>query len=287
MRKRNDYGKGNREVGHLFHIRNFNTTTYKRNQALGEDHDCFSDVLLWSLGEIEYMGDLEYNSADNGMVPDRLPDVVYEKYFSHKAVILYIVGAACLAMSLFFMSLFYINRKSKVITASQPLMSMLILVGGFFIAGRVINAALRISDATCSAGLWLGHLGFSLIFGALFIKMWRVHKLINNGLKRVKITERYVVVMTLVSVLVMFVYLCVMMWVGKPRAVTICTVAHNRRDCMMRCHFDYDEFHSALFVVEGLLVLYGGYMCYLIKGAPEAVNESKHNGQGKCAMCVT
>ena len=71
--------------------------------------------------------------------------------------------------SFIIMILRYLKHKS--ISASQPKMSMLIFVGGILIAGRVFNAALRISDEPCAAGMWLGHLGFALIFGALFIKM--------------------------------------------------------------------------------------------------------------------
>ena len=80
----------------------------------------------------------------------------------------------------------------------------------------------------------------------------------------------------------MMVYLCALTWAGKPHEDEQCTVESNRRTCDMICTFEVVELHTALFCIEALMVCYGAYLCYRIKGAPAAVNDSKYNAQGMC-----
>ena len=40
----------------------------------------------------------------------------------------------------------------------------MIIAGLAFGAGRIIIAALDITDITCNSGIWMGHLAFALVF---------------------------------------------------------------------------------------------------------------------------
>jgi hypothetical protein len=242
----------------------------------------FSPVIRWTFeGGAVQSNPITYNSADGSMVPDHLSDIVHEELFEQKKIILITLTVVCCMLSIIYIVVIAMNRSSKVIAASQPRMSMLILVGGFFIAARVLNASFPITDGQCIAGLWLGHLGFVLVFCALFIKMWRVSMLVNSGMKKIRISEWYVVKLTLGGFCAMAMYLCILTWVGQPRANEICTTDANRKTCDMICSFAEVGTHTALFCVEGCLVGYGAYLCYKIKGAPAAVNDSKNNAQGR------
>lgn len=279
---RNGHAKGSREVGHIFIFENFDAALLESN---GPDGVIFRPVIRWTVEEGSVLiDDIDYHSSDGRMVQDRLPDIVEEKFFAEKQAILLATGALCIAVSTFYLCMYIFNWGSKCLTSSQPRMSILILIGGYLVAGRVINAGFEITDVSCIVGLWLGHLGFALVFCTLFIKMWRVSALINAGMKKIRITEWYVVQLTLGAFGAMVVYMCILTWVGNPHADHRCETESNRRTCDMICSFDHPETHTVLFCVEAAMVCYGAYLCYRIKGAPAAVNESKYNAQGNSLM---
>lgn len=285
MKQFSGYGQGNREVGQIFYALNFDKSMYVMN---GPDGDFMVPVLLWTAeAGAELIHAITFHSSDGQMVPDRLPSTVREDNFESKRIILVVMACLCFFSSGFYILMYALNWKSKYVTSSQPRMSLLILLGGILVGGRVLNAAMRITDATCIAGLWLGHLGFCLVFCALFIKMWRVSALINAGLKKIRISEWFVVQLTLAAFACMAVYMCILTWVGLPHASHQCTTEHNEMTCLMQCSFKHAEVHTALFFIEGAMVLYGAYLCYRIKGAPAAVNDSKYNAQGIILTCTS
>ena len=158
---------------------NFNVQAYMQNKSRP-----FVHVLNWQAetGVVPCNPDdnckaMQYNTKDNSIPKDTPPDIVVvlplgtQIAFYFLAAILWIVTIA------FGFGLWY-YRHSKLIKASQPIMLYFILVGQAFAAARVLNVGLPITDATCIAGHWMGHLAFFFVFGALFIKTWRVNKLV-------------------------------------------------------------------------------------------------------------
>ena len=140
----------------------------------------FGDNLLWQ--------------SASGPPRDR-PKVVLE------TVSIYIIGimlcivsvgiVLCIAMAV--INCYY--RKHKVIKASSPYINMLIITGCFmgftsviFISVENIDAHLDVVPEAyhflCNARPWLLSLGYTLAFGALFAKTWRIYCIFKNPWKK-------------------------------------------------------------------------------------------------------
>lgn len=148
-----------------------------------------------------------------------LPNTTYD----YIGITLRAVGYAIMAIIMLccFLLLLWIIifRRDRIIRASQPLFMIIVLVGVFIYAAAIFPLTADdewtdISDGNqwwCMTTIWLGAMGFVLIFGALFAKAWRINKIFQNkSMKRVVIKPRDVlwpiVVLGTVMVGVMLVF---------------------------------------------------------------------------------
>ena len=282
MLKRGLLAKGNREVGHVFDLMNFNEDKYIE---FGADARAFIPAIRWSLSD--ELGQLQYGDGpiyrNGGRVPikDR-PATIYievsqgiKSFFISLAVMCFIV-----TVGLFVFLIKYWN--AKTVKAAQPKMTVCVLLGGLLISGRVFNSSQHITHVSCTAGIWLGHLGFFLIFSTLLLKTWRIHRLVNSGLKRIRIQENYVLSLLWGGVFLLVCYLAVVTEEGGLHSATLCSDSGNQETCMMKCHFTTDAYHEAIFLVEFVVLMYAAYLCYSTKGAPDSVNESAYIAGGNC-----
>jgi hypothetical protein len=138
----------------------------------------------------------------------------------------------------------------------------------------VIIGGLSITDETCTAALWCGHIGFLLVFVTLTMKSYRLHRLMGT-LKRLKFTENQAVASCLTVVFVGVLYLISMTLVANIHASSNATVESNRKTRLLKCSMDIPEIHTALYVFESALLLTGFYYAYKTKDAPDSVNEAK------------
>ena len=275
------YARGDREVGHHYRVLNFHPDVFASNNSHGlvltgiwsvEDGVVWQDS-VFAVKEPMYTP--VFNTKNGMPARDHDPDTLHTVSTAARGF-LYAMAALSLAVNIFFLYIVFKFEHSKLIKASQPGMLYLILLGGIFTAGRVINGALDITDGSCISGLWLGHIGFILGFGSLFVKTWRVDRIVNNKtMKRVTILESYV--LKLVGGIVAFttVYLIILSTVGQPHKVEILEYAHNHLDIRLKCGFSHSIIHTILFVLEALLVIYGMNLCWATKDVPDAINESK------------
>ena len=90
MAEYGDYGRGGREVGHIYHTKNFDADRYDEN---GPEGEIFKKVMIWSLSRMEVTDSIVYASSDGAMVPDRLPDIIREDFLLIKKGILITIGA--------------------------------------------------------------------------------------------------------------------------------------------------------------------------------------------------
>lgn len=86
---------------------------------------------------------------------------------------------------------FILYRKRPVMKASTPSFCILMSLGGMVMLASVYGTGLYVTTAACQAQYWLLSVGFSLMFGALFMKTFRVWRIFNAGhrLKQVAITN--------------------------------------------------------------------------------------------------
>ena len=97
------------------------------------------------------------------------------------------------------------KRKLRIVKASQPIFLVMIAVGTLLMGASVVPLSFDDSDRTftklngmimCMSVPWLGSIGFTITFSALFSKTWRINKIFHNrrGLTRMRVTERDVMV---------------------------------------------------------------------------------------------
>lgn len=272
-----NYGQGNREVGNVFSIVNFDVNEYVLS---GPNGNFMVEAFHWTLeGGTVQTGNPIYNSPDNTVIQDGRPDILVEMTSVQKSVVM-AFGVLCVLWSSMLFIFLLVFREAKVVKAAQAKMSILVVSGGILAGGRVINAAMSITNDTCTAGLWLGHIGFFLVFGSLLVKTWRIHKLLQAGLKKVKISESYVLGIMVAGIAFLCVYLVLLTTIGKPQESVHCTLQSNQYTCLKFCSFNHPEFHTVLFLLEACLLVYGAYLCYGTKGAPDSINEASFIAMG-------
>ena len=267
-----NYAHGDCEVGNVFSIMNFDAAKYATN---GPNGDVMTEVFLWTVEDgITEIREPVYNTKGNTPPEDQNEDIMVEMTSIQKDVVM-AFGILCVLWSFALLVFLIVFREAKVVKAAQAKMSLLVVSGGILAGGRVINAAMAITDATCTAGLWLGHIGFFLVFGTLLVKTWRIHRLLLAGLKKVKISETYVLCMMGAGLGFLVVYLALLTAVGRPQESANCTLESNQETCLKFCSFEHTEFHTVLFALEAAVLIYGAYLCYGTKGAPDSINEAK------------
>ena len=103
----------------------------------------------------------------------------------------------------------YKKRKSRQVQAAQPMFLNLVLFGCMLSTSSILVTAQQAAPESddlppCALFPWLYTLGFSITFGTLFTKIWRVWKLFRGAveLQRVVITPKYTlsVILTVTSV---------------------------------------------------------------------------------------
>ena len=164
------YGYGDREIGHMFSIMNFNQ---KANTFVSIGHldnegnyqfcdDQVKDTLQGISINCDYY--VEYNTPDNSRPSDTKPDVFLIASESIQAF-LYAFGAIGLIYVAAISAVLFYRRNSKLAKASQPQMMAVTLIGLMLTFMRVIFGGEHPSPDSCMAQFWLGHLAYVIVFG--------------------------------------------------------------------------------------------------------------------------
>ncbi len=276
-----NYGRGNREIGHSYKLLNFKSDKYamlddQSREKTSQSRNSFVEVGVWTLEGGLILNDMEITYRTKSGYPAReQPPDEYVGLSGPVRYFLLSLGVFSLLLCVIFSGLVYYYKQHKYLRASQLRIMSLILVGGMFSSGRVIVASLPITTPTCITGLWLGHIGFLLVFITLSVKTYRLYRLLG-ALKRVKFTESQAIHICLGVVSLACVYLSFMTAFGEIRLSDVATSEHNQKTRLMKCAMTYPEMHTTLFVVESLILMIGFYFAYKTKDAPDAVNEAQY-----------
>jgi hypothetical protein len=280
------FARGNREVGVYYYLTNFNAEEYATGNMpmvpIGNwSHDgrystcsptssnCFAPVFRSGLAEV---------------TPD-MPSAILRTMSigTQSAVILISVLNFLALLLLTVVTLKY--RKSKQIKASQPVMLYTILVGGTFALARGLLGIVPATDAVCASRVFVGHLTFAVLFGSLFVKVWRVHVLVNSKtLRRIKFSAAQAFLLLLKIIALFVVFLLILQFVGVPQRSYASAVASNQEYLTPRCVFRYSEFETVLMIIEAVFMLYGFRLCWNIRNVPVGFNESMSISQGRTEL---
>jgi hypothetical protein len=186
---------------------------------------------------------------------------------------LMIVLAVGLAIAL------YVFRKKYIIMASSPYFCMLMCLGAVVGYSFMFTMIGRPSEPICTARNWLGGIAFALLFGPLFGKTYRIHKIFNNKkLKKVRISNMDVL-QGVVAVLGAQVLLLIV-WTGVevPEIVFVTDPVDPFKQYVqcsspnMQVWLMINYFFTFSFVCTGV------FLCYKTRNAVSEFNESGQIG---------
>jgi hypothetical protein len=100
-----------------------------------------------------------------------------------------------IAFSLGLLIYVVVARDTPIIKASSPNLLIIFLIGSMFLYASIFTWTLsNVTAASCYIQSWILSFGWTIMFGALIAKSWRVYKLSsNNSLQIFKITDAQLV----------------------------------------------------------------------------------------------
>ncbi|CAG2249548.1 GPR158 [Mytilus edulis] len=151
-----------------------------------------------------------------------------------------------------------------VIKAGSPMFLLLMCTGGLLVCATGFIAYPKPSEFICATQTWVFHIGFSLMYGALVAKTWRIAIIFKsaNTLQRVYLPDKELLkrFFPLIFIIAMF----LLIW----------TISESVKTEILETSSSYLIY--AIQCVEALLLLLGVYLCYVVRKAPGHFNESKY-----------
>ncbi|XP_038049616.1 gamma-aminobutyric acid type B receptor subunit 2-like [Patiria miniata] len=187
-------------------------------------------------------------------------------------------------------------RKQRIIKLSSPNINNLIIMGSLMTYISVILNGLdrekvgaENMDHVCRAQLWMLSLGFTLSFGSMFSKTWRVHSIFMNKKLEKKAVKDYQLV-TMVGVFIALESVYLGGWEIKPLVAVLSDYeaqATIEKDLMLipvvqRCHrhgVTDISWLAGVYIFHGIQLVFGLFLAYETRNVTiPALNDSKNIG---------
>ena len=171
----------------------------------------------------------------------------------------------------------FLKKKHPIIKSTQYFFALIYLVG---CAGMSIQMVVFLDEATdmmCTLQYWLFNLFFTISFGALFAKTYRVYKVFNNSkLRKVRFTnaDTFRVLFTLCMVDIIIMTLGTVLAPNKVVIVDMKT-AHGTYP-FTECQMKSNEWSMMGLAYKIVLVLIACYVSWTTKNVNSAYTESKY-----------
>ena len=132
-------------------------------------------------------------TSDCAMKFDEYSD--FTLHFGVEVVVLMLAGLSMI-MSIGFATWTFINRRTRVVRASQPFFLYMICLGVFILSTATIPSTIRedknegMHSIECNLRIWLYVIGSSIILSALEAKLARINRIMkaSQGFRRIKVT---------------------------------------------------------------------------------------------------
>ncbi|XP_032671293.1 uncharacterized protein LOC116844192 [Odontomachus brunneus] len=174
----------------------------------------------------------------------------------------------------------------KVVRAASPVLLRVIVLGAFFIYCTTIVMYPRPNIITCTVRVWLREIGFSLTYGALMLKTWRLKEGSNDtfamfarrisvifrvkSAKAVKITDASLLKRLGIIVLTFSVFLSIRTLVAPP-VVIVARTADDLKAYLCRT----DWWDHSFTTLEVMFLVWGIRLCIVVRKTPSEFNESR------------
>ncbi|XP_070577465.1 gamma-aminobutyric acid type B receptor subunit 2-like [Ptychodera flava] len=206
-----------------------------------------------------------------------------------------VIVACVMALSLYFLTYNVLYRNRRLIKMSSPNMNNLIIAGGLL----VYVAALCVGDEVlvtvpkkagmCMARYWLLSIGFTVGFGALFSKTWRVHRIFTHRTtKSLKIKDSHLYCIVLSLLLIDITVLCAWTAIDPTVVLTYTFPKEATPDgedlfiipILEECRCKYSGIWlGLLFGYKGVILLLGVFLAWETRKVTYAqLNDSRYIG---------
>ncbi|GAB5358576.1 hypothetical protein AAMO2058_000470200 [Amorphochlora amoebiformis] len=200
----------------------------------------------------------------------------------------YCLFGVIFAMSIAFGCWIYVNRENKLVVASQPEFLYIILVGVVICgaSGPLIAMDDRSAwiDVTCNLALWLHTIGFSIIYAAIFAKIYRSKRLMIDTFdakKRESIPLSAFPYYTMIPKIVLFdiIILTIKMILDPLKYSRSCVNQHLHLPSCRSAGYclSGNDYIFCCIILSYHVVLLGWilWMCYTVRKIPEEFAEHK------------
>ncbi|CAG5132451.1 unnamed protein product, partial [Candidula unifasciata] len=164
------------------------------------------------------------------------------------------------------------NKKQLVIKTASPIFLHLMCLGAVLMCSSVLVMFGEATSLTCTLQIWPFHVGFTVMYGALLIKTWRISEIFRSGgaRKRVNLPDKALLQRMLPLVVCVIIYLAIWTGIDPPVVVTEKTSSNLK---FFTCSMSWWTY--VMYSLEALLLLAGVYLCFTVRKAPAHFNESK------------
>ena len=133
------------------------------------------------------------------------------------------------------------------------------------------------TDDACLARMWTFHLFFAIALSPLYVKIWRIKKLVGfkSVARRRSISNIRTALYTLVVVVIQIIILLVFTFVDPPVATDFIDVIDEVVTERITCATDTNAFFITEAIYEGSLVLSGCVLAYMTRNLNKEFGESK------------
>ncbi|XP_021920586.1 uncharacterized protein LOC110830235 isoform X2 [Zootermopsis nevadensis] len=230
---------------------------------------------------------------------------------SHVNITIYSLLAATasvgIVMAISFLAINITYRNQRYIKMSSPYLNNLIIIGCMLTYSSVIFLGL---DSTltsveafpyiCTARAWLLMAGFSLAFGSMFSKTWRVHSIFTNVKLNKKVIKDYQLFMVVGVLLVIDLIIMTTWQVTDPfyrETKQMEPYPHpSSEDILIVPENEYCQsermtiFVGSIYAYKGLLMIFGAFLAWETRHVSiPALNDSKYVGMSVynvVIMCI-
>jgi hypothetical protein len=274
---------------------NFNEETYLASTTTTTTTNtpaaatAFATFGLWSVeGGIERCPDdlscraVVYANSPSSKIPSDVRSPVSLVFSKGLRLFFYVLGGVLIFVCVVFLLLTIRFRELAVVQNSQEFMLYCIVLGGLMAGGRVINAAVPLSDRSCVVGYWLSNLSYWFVMMAFFLKSWRVNQLLAiKSIKRVRITTGQIMRYMLVSVVSIVGLLLVLTLIGDPHVNEMVSESSNQETLVPYCAMEHPEVQTTLYVIYALLLGNVLRLCWSLREVPKKFSDFHTIGSGE------
>ncbi|KAL2713907.1 putative G-protein coupled receptor CG31760 [Vespula squamosa] len=158
-----------------------------------------------------------------------------------------------------------------VVRAASPVLLRVIVLGAFFIYCTTIVMYPQPNVITCTVRVWLREIGFSLTYGALMLKTWRISVIFRvKSAKAVKITDASLLKRLGIIVMIFSVFLSIRTLVAPP-VVIVARTADDLKAYLCRT----DWWDHSFTTLEVMFLIWGIRLCIVVRKTPSEFNESR------------